>query len=174
MDAFIRAKDFQIEHENVYYSLAVADAAQPQDDNLRLIPQPRDFYGPQKYKIWLRDAPIGTLKVRLLDLLAGEADKDSVYLTMMTIDQAYRGCGWGTQALQLLCWMLQDKGYAHLHLDTASTNIRAQHFYEWFGFQNQGYSRSYIQTPTSATCKIALCFADYSPFLWRRTRAFLN
>jgi len=149
VDQFIRAKDFQIVHENVYYSLALNDFGQPPGDNLRLIPQPRDIYAPQEYKIWLHNTPIGTLKVRFLDHLNGEAAKDTVYLPLITIDQTYRGCGWGTLAIQQLCWMLRDKGYAHLHLDTASSNEGAQRFYERFGFNNRGRSRSYIHKVTN-------------------------
>ncbi|TFG69398.1 MAG: GNAT family N-acetyltransferase [Anaerolineales bacterium] len=144
VDAFLRGQDFQIEHENVTYRLALDDAAQPQCDALRLIPQPRDFYGPHEYVIWLDDTPVGTLKVRYMDLMNGEAAKDAVYLTLMAIDQDYRRRGWGSQALKVLCRMLRGKGYAHLFLDTAHTNTGAQRFYERFGFSHQGCSRSYI------------------------------
>lgn len=150
VDVFIRAQDFQIEHENVTYSLALDNAGLPQGDDLRLIPQPRDFYGPHLYAIWLHDTLIGALKVRYMDHLNGEAAKDAAYLTLMTIDQDCRGHGWGTQALKVLCGMLRDKGYVHLFLDTANANEGAQRFYERFGFNNQGRSRSYIHEPGNA------------------------
>ncbi|MDF1513240.1 MAG: GNAT family N-acetyltransferase [Anaerolineae bacterium] len=146
VDAFVRAQGFQIEHENVIYDLAVADFRQSWCGDLSLMPQPRNYYEPYMYKIWLRDTWVGTLQVRYMDLLNGEAEKDEVYLTLMAINRDFRGQGWGTQALLLLCRMLQEKGYQHLYLDTAHTNVGAQRFYERFGFKNRGRSRSYQNT----------------------------
>jgi ribosomal protein S18 acetylase RimI-like enzyme len=148
VDRFIRAKGFQVEHENVYYSLALQEVEQDSHDNLRLIPQAREFYAPQVYKIMLHNTPVGTITVQFMDLINGEAAKDAVYLSQVLMDETYRGRGWGTLAMQLLYRMLLDKGYRHLHLDTASTNVGAQRFYIRIGFHNRGRSRSYIYNPT--------------------------
>ncbi len=144
VDAFIRAQGFQVEHENVTYRLALDDAALPQDGDITLIPQQRDFYGPHTYTIFLHATPVGILKVRYMDLMNGEAAKDAVYLMLIAIDPGSRGNGCGTRALKVLCKLLRDKGYTHLFLDTAQTNAVAQRFYERFGFSHQGHSRSYI------------------------------
>ena len=148
VDRFIKAKGFQVEHENVYYSLALHQVEHASHENLRLIPQARESYAPQEYKIMLHNTPVGTLTVRFMDLLNGEAAKDTVYLSLMLMDETYRGEGWGTLAMQMLCGMLQDKGYQHLHLDTASTNTGAQRFYTRIGFHSRGRSQSYIYIPT--------------------------
>jgi GNAT superfamily N-acetyltransferase len=144
VNQFLLVKGFRVEHENVNYSVELLCAQQQSSSNLRLAPQARDIYGPQGYTIFLYDTAIGTVKVQFMDLLNGEAAKDAVYLSLMTIIPAYRGQGWGTLALKLLCWTLREKGYLRLHLDTASTNTGAQRFYERFGFQNRGRSRSYV------------------------------
>ena len=115
--------------------------------HLRLIPQAREFYAPQEYKIMLHNTPVGTITVQYMDILNGEAAKGSVYLSLMLMDETYRGKGWGTLAMQLLGQVLRDKGYQQLHLDTASTNVGAQRFYMRIGFHNRGRSRSYIYSP---------------------------
>jgi RimJ/RimL family protein N-acetyltransferase len=38
------------------------------------------------------------------------------------------------------------KQYRYLHTDTANGNIRAQQFYEKLGFQQQGFTRSYVRS----------------------------
>ncbi len=149
VDAFLQGKGFQIEHENVYYSLALNEAGQPVNSGLRLVSQPHAARAFQDYEIWLYDTHIGTVKVRFLEHLTGGAKTDTTYLNLITIEKAYRGCGWGTQALWLLVKILRDKGYAYLHLDTVGTNDRAQRFYERLGFQNRGRSRNYIHKVTN-------------------------
>jgi ribosomal protein S18 acetylase RimI-like enzyme len=144
VDRFIKAKGFQVEHENVYYSLVLNQVEQTSHENLRLIPQEREFYAPQVYKIMLHNTPIGTITVRFMDLLNGEAQRGAVYLSLFLMDETYRGKGWGTLAMQLLYGILRAKGYQHLHLDTASTNVGAQRFYTRIGFHNRGRSRSYV------------------------------
>jgi RimJ/RimL family protein N-acetyltransferase len=146
VDRFIKAKGFQVEHENVYYSLALHQQERASRDNLRLIPLAREFYAPQEYKIMLQNTPVGTITVQFMDILNGEAAKGSVYLSLMLMDETYRGRGWGTVAMQLLGQVLRDKGYQQLHLDTASTNVGAQRFYARIGFHDRGRSRSYVSS----------------------------
>jgi ribosomal protein S18 acetylase RimI-like enzyme len=145
VDRFIKAKGFQIEHENVNYSLNLNQVTHTTSDIIKLIPQAREFYAPQIYKIMHHNTPVGTITVQLMDIINGEADKDVAYLSLLQMDETYRGRGWGTLAMQLLYGMLRDKGYRHLHLDTASTNLGAQRFYTEVGFRNRGSSRSYRQ-----------------------------
>ena len=47
--------------------------------------------------------------------------------------------------MKLLIADLQSEGCHQLHLDTASINEGAQQFYEHYGFENRGRTRSFVK-----------------------------
>lgn len=148
IDQFLREKGYWIEHENVYYSLEFNPDEPIHEQELQLVPTVSLEPDMQDYEICLLNHPIGTIQVRYLDRLTGGFTTDIAYLTWMEIISAFRGQGWGTRSMQLLISQLRSQKYHQLHLDTASTNQVAQGFYERFGFQNRGKTKSYLKTTT--------------------------
>ena len=146
VDSFLRNKDFQVEHENVYYSLELRESELIRHQKLELVPQASLESDIQNYEICLSNHAIGTIQVRYLDSLTGGSTTDIAYLMWIEIASAFHGQGWGTKSMELLILHLQAKKYQQLHLDTASTNHPAQRFYERFGFQNRGRTRCYLRT----------------------------
>ena len=146
IDEFIRKKGFQIEHENVYYSLEMSATETLSWKELKLVACPSPLTSIQDYEVCLQEKPIGCLQVRFLDELTGGYTSDTVYLTWIGLDESCRGLGWGTRTLQLLVAELRSEGYRYLHTDTASTNHIARRFYNRFGFQDRGRTRSYCES----------------------------
>lgn len=146
VEQFLCQKGYWIDQENVYYSLELNGVEAPDQRELELIAQPILKAGAQNYAICLQGQPIGTIQIGSLRELTGSCTRDVVYLTWIGINREFRRQGWGTRALQLLAAELRGKQYRQLHLDTASTNEGAQRFYELFGFQNRGRTRSYRKT----------------------------
>lgn len=146
VDQFLCKNGYQVEHENVYYSLEINKDDRPHQHELHLISKPSGESSIQDYEICLQNNPIGTIRIRFLDKLTGGATTDIAYLTWVEIDRHFHGQGWGTKAMQLLVANLQGKKYQQLHLDTAGTNKVAQQFYERLGFQNRGRTRCYLKT----------------------------
>jgi len=145
IDEFLQKNGFQIEHENVYYSLEMTATETVAAQELKLVTCPSPLAGIRDYETHLRGESIGRLQVRFLEELSGGYTSDTVYLTWIGIEESCRGLGWGTRTLQLLVAELRGKGYRYLHTDTASTNHIAQRFYERFGFQDRGRTRSYLE-----------------------------
>lgn len=146
IDSFLRDKGFQVEHENVYYSLELKESEPAHHQELELVSQVSLESDIQNYEICLSNHPIGIIQVRYLDRLTGGSTKDIAYLMWIEITSASHRQGWGTKSMQLLISELRSKNYEQLHLDTASTNQNAQQFYERFGFQNRGKTKCYLKT----------------------------
>ena len=146
VDSFLCDQGFQVEHENVYYSLGLRESEPIRPPELELAPQASLDPDIQNYAICMSNHPIGTIQVRSLDRLTGGSTTDIAYLTWIDITGASHRQGWGTRAMQLLITDLQAKNYQQLHLDTAGTNRNAQRFYERFGFQNRGKTKCYLKT----------------------------
>ena len=146
IDELMQTHSFQIEQENVYYSLDMEDAQLPDNVELKLIAKRIQHTNVQDFGVQLEDRTVCTAQVRFLEELTGGCTDDTVYLTWIGVNKPYRGLGLGTKSLQLLARYLQCKGYRYLHTDTANSNNTAQRFYERFGFQNQGITRSYLRT----------------------------
>jgi len=145
IDEFLRKNGFEIEHENVYYSLEMNASETPVWNELRLVAPPSPLASMQGYEIYLREKPIGSLTVRFLEELTGGYTSHTAYLTWIELEESYRGQGWGTRTLQLLIGELRDRGYRYLHTDTASTNRIARRLYGRCGFQDRGRTRSYLE-----------------------------
>jgi ribosomal protein S18 acetylase RimI-like enzyme len=150
VDRFLCANGYQVEHENVYYTLELEAGDPFGRHGLQLAPKPVMEPGVQNYEICLQNQIIGTIQIRFLDQLTGGATTDIACLTWFGLKKEFQGQGWGTQAMQLLVQDLS-KNYRQLHLDTASTNRSAQQFYERFGFQNQGRTRCYLRSSSESS-----------------------
>ena len=145
IDRFLCEHGYQIEHENLYYSLVLAGKESYPQNELRLVPKPKLKPDLQEYEICLQENPMGMIQIQFLEDLTGGVTSDTVYLTWMAIHKALRRQGWGTKAMQMLVTDLLNRGYQHLHLDTSSTNEVAQQFYNQYGFQNRGLTRCYLK-----------------------------
>jgi ribosomal protein S18 acetylase RimI-like enzyme len=88
---------------------------------------------------------VGIAGVRYLDALTDGYTRDTAYLTRIRVHEQHRGRGVGTDFVRLLVAHLLGMGYRYLHTDTAGENIGAQRFYERRGFEQQGYTRSYVR-----------------------------
>lgn len=145
IDRFLLEKGYQVEHENQYYSLELQENQVANQNELRLVPRPAPQPNLGEYDICLCESPIGTIQIRFLEKLTGGATADIVYMTWIGIQEVFRRQGRSSRALALLTAVLHRKGYKQLHLDTASTNETAQQFYEQYGFENRGRTRSFVR-----------------------------
>ena len=146
VDQFLREKDFHVDQENVYFSLDLWRYQAAHRNDLRLISRSVQIFDIQEYDIGLDDGVIGSLQIRFLEILTGGETSDTAYMTWVGIKEPFRRQGWGTKAIFLLISDLRRKGIRYLHLDTACTNIPAQHFYERLGFQNRGKTMSFYKS----------------------------
>jgi ribosomal protein S18 acetylase RimI-like enzyme len=148
VNRFLIEKGYRLEHENQYYSLELQEdqVANHTENELRLVPKPVPQPSLGEYEICLHESPIGMIQIRYLEMLTGGATANIVYMTWIGINEAFRRQGWGSKAMELLIATLHSKGYKQLHLDTASTNETAQQFYEHYGFESRGRTRSFIKT----------------------------
>jgi ribosomal protein S18 acetylase RimI-like enzyme len=146
VNRFLCEKGYRVEHENQYYSLALQEAEVANQNDLSLVSKPAPQPNLGEYEICLQERPIGMMQIRYLDKLTGGDTADIVYLTWIGINEAFRRQGWGSKAMKLLIATLYSEGYKKLHLDTASTNEAAQQFYEHYGFEKRGRTRSFIKT----------------------------
>jgi ribosomal protein S18 acetylase RimI-like enzyme len=144
VDQLLRRSGFEIEHENRYYVLKMKPTA-PANDFQLLRGRAGDGSNEERFEL-LQDAEVvGAAQVRYLDTLTGGYTRDTAYLTWIGVAEQRRGQGIGAQFLNHLTAHLCGKQLRYLHTDTASENIPAQRFYGRHGFQEQGYTRSYIQ-----------------------------
>jgi ribosomal protein S18 acetylase RimI-like enzyme len=141
--SFLVEHGFEVEHENAFYALDLAQAGWEMGEHLALEVEP----GAHESHFWCRQGAetIGSATLRYLRGLTGGATRDVVYMTWFGIDAAKRRWGLGRQFMALLVGYLLGQGYRWLHLDTASHNLGAQCFYDDLGFHALGTTRSYIR-----------------------------
>ena len=143
---FLCKHGYEVEHENVYYTLELRESEPVLEAELKLVPDVSAESDTQDYEICLSNHWIGTIQLRSLDGVTGGRTTDIAYMTWIEITSALRRQGWGTRSMQTLIAQLCSQNYRQLHLDTASTNLAAQQFYEHFGFENRGRTRCYVKT----------------------------
>lgn len=143
VERLLRARGFRIEHENAYYVLHIKCAAPVENASLHLCSTCGS--GEERFEIRLGAEVVGTAQVRYLDTLTDGYTRDTAYLTWIGVAEQHQSRGLGTEFLKLLVQSLWSRGYRYLHTDTASGNVRAQQFYRKLGFQQEGYTRSYVQ-----------------------------
>ena len=146
VDRYLREHGYEVEHENVYYTLDLRESQPVSEPELELVPRDSREEDTQEYQICLAGHPIGIIQLRTLERLTGGITADIAYLTWIEIDGALRHQGWGTRSMKLLIAHLGSRSYGQLHLDTASANHIAQRFYEHLGFENRGKTTSHFKT----------------------------
>lgn len=139
----LRARGFEVEHENAYYVLDMTGTPPPANSRLRLRAKPHS--DDQRFVMQLGERRIGAAHVRYLDRLTDGYTRDTAYLSWISVDEPHRGKGFGTELLMLLVQRLLGKGYRYLHTDTAAGNYRARRFYGKLGFRQAGLTRSYVR-----------------------------
>ena len=142
VEPVLGAYGFGVEHENVYYSLDLSKVEAA--GNEVQMESARDAQG-ETFTARLDGRQIGSARVAFLDALTDGRTPDVAYLTWIGLDEGYRGRGFGSAFLRLLAGHLRSQGNAWLHTDTASDNTVAQRFYEGRGFDNRGFTRSYVR-----------------------------
>ncbi|MCP4538710.1 MAG: GNAT family N-acetyltransferase [Chloroflexi bacterium] len=143
VEQLLQAHGFAVEHENIYYVLDMNVVESIEDGRLQLKSAPEG--NKENFQAQLNDETIATAQVRYMGALTNGYAHDVAYLTWIGMHEQHQGKGIGTEFLQLLVEYLTSKGYRYLHTDTASDNLRAQHFYEAREFDRQGCSRCYIK-----------------------------
>ena len=136
IEAVLRQKGFQIEHENVYYSAALTDRA---DSAVNLREQGLTAGNQQTFDFLLDGRQVGGCEVHYLK------SEGTAYLRWIYVNGELQSRGIGTQCMQALKAVLFQKGYVRLDTDTALNNKVAQRFYEKTGFTREGITRSYYR-----------------------------
>ncbi len=68
---------------------------------------------------------------------------DEVHLLNITVDPQYQGQGWGRVMLDALALWSRGVGAEWLWLEVRTSNLRAQHVYERYGFRRVGERKNY-------------------------------
>lgn len=68
---------------------------------------------------------------------------DEVHLLNITVDPAYQGQGWGRVMLDALALWSRGQGAQWLWLEVRTSNVRAQHVYQRYGYRRVGERRNY-------------------------------
>ncbi|MBE7367354.1 ribosomal protein S18-alanine N-acetyltransferase [Ramlibacter pallidus] len=68
---------------------------------------------------------------------------DEVHLLNITVDSAYQGQGWGRVMLDALALWSRGQGAQWLWLEVRTSNVRAQHVYQRYGYRRVGERRNY-------------------------------
>lgn len=68
---------------------------------------------------------------------------DEVHLLNITVDLAYQGQGWGRVMLDALALWSRGQGAQWLWLEVRTSNVRAQHVYQRYGYRRVGERRNY-------------------------------
>lgn len=143
VEQLLRAYGFEIEHENAYFVLDMERLAPVESSQLRF--SSSHGSNEERFEIRLDAEVVGTAQVRYLDRLTDGYTRDTAYLSWVGVVEQRQGQGIGTKFLKLLTQFLLSRQVRYLHTDTASGNQRAQRLYQKLGFQQEGYTRSYVQ-----------------------------
>ena len=135
IDAMLKEKGFEVEHENVYYSSELSDC-----EKLEVVVVANDLTkGNQQYiDFKIDDVQVGGCEVHYLNEL-------TVYLRWIYVNGDIVGKGIGTKCMNSLKTYLYEKGVKRFDTDTALVNTVAQHYYEKNAFCREGVTRSYYK-----------------------------
>lgn len=125
---------FEIEHENIYYSLKLSD-----DNTSNITLKLSDINSANKQNIIFldNDNQIGECELHFVN-------KDLTYLRWIYINNEMQHKGYGSKCINKLKSYLFNKGFKLLDTDTAIDNIVAQNFYIKNGFINKAITKSYL------------------------------
>lgn len=127
---------FEIEHENVYYSVKIERV---DSSDVKLIPQPLTKGNQQSLDFLQDNKQIGGCEIHYLHT------PGIVYLRRIYVDEGMQNQGLGSKCMIALKQWLYARGIQQLDTDTALTNSRAQHYYEKNDFKRMGITRSYYK-----------------------------
>lgn len=135
IEDLLKANDFEIEHENVYYSSAING-----DENSEVVCTANDLTkGEQQYIDFKIDGNhVGGCEVHYLN-------KSMAYLRWIYVSGDSTGKGIGTKCMNALKRFLYEKNIKGFDTDTAINNLVAQHYYEKNNFIRKGITRSYYK-----------------------------
>lgn len=135
IEALLKQKGFETEHENVYYSSILKGG---NASEVELKPQPLTKGNQQYLDFLLSGSQVGGCEVHFVD-------KKAAYLRWIYVNGDITGRGIGTKCMHALKQWLSQKGITRFDTDTALSNTIAQHFYEKTGFTREGITRSYYR-----------------------------
>ena len=105
------------------------------------IQQVPDYY---VYLAYLDNKAIGTFSLLFMPTMMHPGFHRSVILDSVTILSRYRGQGYGKQMMQRALKISADAGCYKVTLSSNLKRDRAHNFYESLGFQQHGWSFSYL------------------------------
>jgi Acetyltransferases len=131
---------YNIEHENVYYTIDLNTIHQVEiDENIKMIKSGMNKDNKEVISFIYNNKKIGESVVLYLDKIK------TVYMNTIWINSSYSNKGFGSKFIKLICNDLKENGYKKLDLDTAKSNLGAQRFYKKNTFVNRGITRSYFK-----------------------------
>lgn len=131
---------YNIEHENVYYTIDLNATQQVEIyENIKISKSGMNEHNKEVIKFIYKNEKIGEGVIIYLDNIK------TVYMNTIWIDSSYSNKGFGSKFIKLICNDLRRNGYKRLDLDTAKNNLGAQRFYETNAFTNRGITRSYFK-----------------------------
>ena len=133
IDSLLKEKNFEIEHENVYYSSLLNEN---ENSEVKIIPHDLSKGSHMYIEFNLDGNQVGGCEVHYLNTT-------TAYLRWIYVNDNITGKGIGTQCMKALKSYLYQKGIIHFDTDTASDNLVAQHYYEKNNFTREGITRSY-------------------------------
>lgn len=135
IEALLKEKGFEIEHENVYYSSVLND-----NESSEVTITANDITkGNQQYVDFKIDGNhVGGCEIHYLS-------ENIAYLRWIYVNGDIVGKGVGTKCIMALKKFLYEKGISQVDTDTALDNIVAQHYYEKNDFIREGVTRSYYK-----------------------------
>lgn len=125
---------FEIEHENVYYSIELGCE---KESKVQLIAHDLTMGSQQSFDFILKNRQIGGCEVHYPNDI-------TAYLRWIYVNDTLQNQGLGTQCMEALTQWLWNRGFVRLDTDTALTNLGAQHYYEKNGFTRMGITRSFL------------------------------
>ncbi|MEE0059256.1 MAG: GNAT family N-acetyltransferase [Acutalibacteraceae bacterium] len=133
IEALLKENDFEVEHENVYYSSTLNG-----EEKSDIVVTPHDLTkGNQQYiDFILEGSQVGGCEVHYLN-------ENIAYLRWIYVNGEITGKGIGTKCMKALKSFLYEKGFTRFDTDTAVNNTVAQHYYEKTGFKREGITKSY-------------------------------
>ncbi len=133
IEALLKEKGFEIEHENVYYSSVIEDT---ENSEIEIVAH-NLTKGDQQYIDFMFDGnQVGGCEVHYLD-------EKTTYLRWIYVNDNITGKGIGSKCMNSLKHWLFQKGITRFDTDTAFSNLVAQHYYEKNDFTREGITRSY-------------------------------
>ena len=135
IEALLREKGFEIEHENVYYSSILSGVG---ESEVELTANDLTKGGHRYVDFKIDGTHAGGCEVHYLN-------ETTAYLRWIYVNGDMVGKGIGTKCMIALKLLLHYEGIERFDTDTALDNLVAQHYYEKTDFTREGITRSYFK-----------------------------